>query len=361
MAYDRNDPRDLARDDRSRGWGDRQEQRGDRHEQRGGGHGGGFFERAGEEISSWFGGSDDDHPDQRSREQQRARGSWGSDQGRSSQGRREQQSRYAGPQGRSEGEYRPSQPAGMGSFDQDRSSGQPETWGGGDDGFQRDRSTGRDSDRGGYRPITGDYGRGGRFESGGYGHDDRDQQSQSKWDQDAYRRTSFAGSADRSQHRPQPAQQQQHHDPHYQEWRQRQMAELDRDYEEYRREHQSKFENDFGSWRGQRQTKRQMVGQAREHMEVVGSDDQHVGTVDKIAGDRIILTKSDPAAGGAHHSISCGDLDRIEGDRIILGCTAEQAKTRWRDEDRSRALFESEDSGSDGPHMLDRSFSGTYR
>ena len=40
--------------------------------------------------------------------------------------------------------------------------------------------------------------------------------------------------------------------------------------------------------------KRQLLGQIREHMEVVGSDDEHVGTVDRVAGDRIILTKSDP-------------------------------------------------------------------
>jgi hypothetical protein len=360
MAYDRDDPRSGPRDDRSR-WS------GGRRDEHGRGQGGGFFERAGEEISSWFGGSDDDHPEQRSREHERGRGSPGWEQGRSQS--RDQPQRYGAPQGygpqqgRPEREYRPSQPTGMSGFDQDRSSGRPEMWGGGDDGYERERSRGPSQERGGYRPITGDYGRGSRYESGGYDHDDR-QQSQSKWDQDAYRRTSFAGSADSSQHRSQnPSQsaQQQQHDPHYQEWRQRQMAELDRDYDEYRREHQSKFENDFGSWRNQRQTKRQMVGQAREHMEVVGSDEQHVGTVDKIAGDRIILTKSDPDAGGVHHSISCNELDRIEGQRIILNCTAEQAKTRWRDEDRSRALFEREDSGSEGPHMLDRSFSGTYR
>jgi hypothetical protein len=33
----------------------------------------------------------------------------------------------------------------------------------------------------------------------------------------------------------------------------------------------------------------------------------------------------------------------------------------WQDEERSRALYERENSGSPGPHMLNRSFSGTYR
>ena len=110
-----------------------------------------------------------------------------------------------------------------------------------------------------------------------------------------------------------------------------------------------------------RQQKRGLLGQIREHMEVVGNDDEHVGTVDRVAGDRIILTKSDPESGGVHHSLSCSDIDRVEGDRVILDCSAEQARQRWRDESRSRALFEREDQGEMGPRMLDRSFEGTYR
>ena len=31
----------------------------------------------------------------------------------------------------------------------------------------------------------------------------------------------------------------------------------------------------------------------REHMEVIGADGVHVGTVDSVDGDRIKLTKSD--------------------------------------------------------------------
>jgi len=107
--------------------------------------------------------------------------------------------------------------------------------------------------------------------------------------------------------------------------------------------------------------KRGMLGQIREHMEVVGNDDQHVGTVDKVAGDRIILTKSDPESGGVHHSLSCSDIDRVEGDRVILDCSADQARDRWRDESRSRALFDREDQGEMGPRSLNRSFEGTYR
>src|SRR5215218_453919 len=46
----------------------------------------------------------------------------------------------------------------------------------------------------------------------------------------------------------------------------------------------------------------QHAQQIREHMEVVGSDGGHVGTVDKVEGDRIKLTKKDdPDGTGAHH------------------------------------------------------------
>jgi len=150
-------------------------------------------------------------------------------------------------------------------------------------------------------------------------------------------------------------------DPHYHSWRQRQVEDLDRDYEEYRRERQARFEDDFGSWRQRRQQKRGLLSDIREHMDVVGNDDEHVGTVDRVAGDRIILTKSDPESGGAHHSLSCSDIDRVEGDRVILECSAAEARMRWRDDSRSRALFEREDQGDMGDRVLDRSFEGTSR
>lgn len=40
---------------------------------------------------------------------------------------------------------------------------------------------------------------------------------------------------------------------HYRNWRDRQIAELDRDYEEYCRERQQLFHSDFGGWRQGRQ------------------------------------------------------------------------------------------------------------
>ena len=231
----------------------------------------------------------------------------------------------------------------------------------------REREWNRDRERG-YRPMAGDYGEGPEsdqfFAASGYGRNDygRDQgsarsgydRSQTPWGEDQYRRTSYAGSG-------YSGWRERDFDPNYRSWRDRHMSDLDQDYDEYRREHQLHFENDFGTWRERRLRKRDLLGRIREHMEVAGSDDQHVGTVDKVAGDRIILTKSDPDSGGVHHSLSCAELDRIEGDKLILNCTADEAKQRWRDESRDRALFEREDQGEMGPRMLDRSFEGTYR
>jgi hypothetical protein len=149
------------------------------------------------------------------------------------------------------------------------------------------------------------------------------------------------------------------HDPHYSEWRRRQIEDLDRDYDEYRREHQSKFEQEFGGWRQKRAGQRQMLGKVAEHMEVVGSDGSHVGKVDKVSGDRIILAKSDSNAGGMHHSVPCGWVESVE-DKVVLNRTAASAMDSWRNEDNGRALFERPHQGSEGPHALDRSFSGTY-
>jgi hypothetical protein len=150
-----------------------------------------------------------------------------------------------------------------------------------------------------------------------------------------------------------------HHDPNYSEWRQRQIEQLDRDYHDYRQEHQSKFEQDFGGWREKRQTQRQHLGRVTEHMEVVGSDGERIGTVDKVRDGRIILTKNDPNAGGVHHSIPCSWIESVD-ERVTVNKTAQQAVSQWESEEQNRALFERGDEGSGGPHMLNRSFSNTY-
>lgn len=147
-------------------------------------------------------------------------------------------------------------------------------------------------------------------------------------------------------------------DDDYHGWRRRQIEDLDRDYAEYRRENATRFENEFGSWRSERQTQRGSLARVTEHMEVLGSDGQHVGTVDKVRGDRIVLTRSDPDAGGHHHSIPSRWIESV-GERVTIRKTADEAHAAWRDEERSGALF-GERNDERGPHYLNRSFSGTY-
>jgi hypothetical protein len=68
----------------------------------------------------------------------------------------------------------------------------------------------------------------------------------------------------------------------------------------------------------------------QDHMEVVGSDGEHVGTVDhKETADRIILTKDDPKAGGRPHLISIKWVDYVD-DRVHLNKPSIKAMAEWQ-------------------------------
>ena len=68
----------------------------------------------------------------------------------------------------------------------------------------------------------------------------------------------------------------------------------------------------------------------RERMKVVGSDKQPVGTVDKVEGGRIKLTRNDPEAEGRHHYIPSDWVERIDGDQVWLRQKAEDAREGWQ-------------------------------
>ncbi|MES2043458.1 MAG: DUF2171 domain-containing protein [Pseudomonadota bacterium] len=152
-------------------------------------------------------------------------------------------------------------------------------------------------------------------------------------------------------------------DDDYHGWRRSQIEALDRDYDEYRRENRARFENEFGTWRNERRSQRGALGRVTGHMEVVGADGAHVGTVDKVRGDRIVLTKSDNDAGGRHHSIPSRWIKSVD-DKVTIARTADEAHTHWRDEERNQALFGDDSRGEErdvgASHNLNRSFSGTY-
>ncbi len=76
--------------------------------------------------------------------------------------------------------------------------------------------------------------------------------------------------------------------------------------------------------------------QIQEHAEVIGADGVHVGTVDKVEGNRIKLTKKDSGPQvvegtgsheGHHHFISLGLVADIEDGKVRLSANADVAVT----------------------------------
>ncbi|WP_316164737.1 MULTISPECIES: DUF2171 domain-containing protein [unclassified Bradyrhizobium] len=68
----------------------------------------------------------------------------------------------------------------------------------------------------------------------------------------------------------------------------------------------------------------------REHMEVIGADGVHVGTVDRVDGNRIKLTRKDSGEGsqkGHHHFIDKGLVADVEGDKVRLSAIGAVAVT----------------------------------
>ncbi len=66
--------------------------------------------------------------------------------------------------------------------------------------------------------------------------------------------------------------------------------------------------------------------QIREHMEIVGADGVHVGTVDKVEGDRIKLTRKDSGSHPDHHHyLSLGLVATIEGEQVRLSANGDNA------------------------------------
>lgn len=72
-----------------------------------------------------------------------------------------------------------------------------------------------------------------------------------------------------------------------------------------------------------------------EHMRVIGADGVHIGTVDRVEGNRIKLIRADSGSHGDHHHyISAGLIAGIEGDQVRLSANGDAA-----------VLLEEEESG----------------
>lgn len=68
------------------------------------------------------------------------------------------------------------------------------------------------------------------------------------------------------------------------------------------------------------------LSQITEHMDIIGADGVHIGTVDKVEGDRIKMTKADSGTHSDHHHyISGGLVAAIEGNQVRLSAAGDAA------------------------------------
>ena len=67
------------------------------------------------------------------------------------------------------------------------------------------------------------------------------------------------------------------------------------------------------------------MSRIKEHMEVIGADGVHIGTVDRVENNRIKLTKADSGQGshkGHHHYIDGSLVAEWKGTRFVSRRTA---------------------------------------
>ncbi|MFC7735022.1 DUF2171 domain-containing protein [Roseomonas sp. GCM10028921] len=72
------------------------------------------------------------------------------------------------------------------------------------------------------------------------------------------------------------------------------------------------------------------ASQVQEHMEIVGSCGNHVGTVDKVEGSRIKLTKND-SADGKHHYLPLSAVASVEGGKLRTSMSHMDAMKQFQD------------------------------
>ena len=72
------------------------------------------------------------------------------------------------------------------------------------------------------------------------------------------------------------------------------------------------------------------ASQVQEHMEIVGSCGNHVGTVDKVEGSRIKLTKND-SMDGKHHYLPLSAVASVEGGKLRTSMNHMDAMKQFQD------------------------------
>jgi hypothetical protein len=78
----------------------------------------------------------------------------------------------------------------------------------------------------------------------------------------------------------------------------------------------------------------------REHMEVIGADGVHIGTVDRVEDDRIKLIRADSGIGHEehHHFIPRGLVAEVEGDKVRLTARGDVVADLFEQEETGQPL-----------------------
>lgn len=77
--------------------------------------------------------------------------------------------------------------------------------------------------------------------------------------------------------------------------------------------------------------------QIREHAEIISADGLHVGTVDRVEGDRIKLTRKDSGFGHEdhHHFIALELVASVDDNRVRLSANGDVAVMFEEEQDNS--------------------------
>jgi hypothetical protein len=71
-----------------------------------------------------------------------------------------------------------------------------------------------------------------------------------------------------------------------------------------------------------------MMVQAQGEGSMQGIPGVHVGSVDYVDGDQIVLTKND-SPDNQHHAFPMSLVDKVEGNTVFLSCDQETLEEEW--------------------------------
>ncbi len=97
-----------------------------------------------------------------------------------------------------------------------------------------------------------------------------------------------------------------------------------------------------------------IASEIKEHMEVLGSDGEHVGTVDHVDEDDMIKLTHTDAPDGKHHFLPLDLVDHVD-EQVHLSLTAEEAVEEWEDEDEDEEVELSDEPAGLGEEEEDES------